>query len=188
MDYVSLIFIAIGLSMDAFAVAICNGMAMKSVKVRHAVAFGLMFGGMQAIMPIIGYFVGSLVSGYIESFAYWIAFILLALIGGKMLLDAFRGKEEDSIKDGQFISLAALFALGVATSIDALVVGINFALIEWNIWISALVIGVVTFTLSFAGVYAGKKLGMALQKYATILGGVVLIAIGLKILLQHLFF
>jgi len=187
MDYISLIFIAIGLSMDAFAVAICNGMAMKSVKVRHAVAFGLMFGGMQAIMPIIGYFVGSLFSGYIESFANWIAFILLALIGGKMILDAFRGKEE-SVKDGQFISLAALFALGVATSIDALVVGINFALIGWNIWISALVIGLVTFILSFAGVYAGKKLGTALQKYATIFGGAVLIAIGLKILLQGLFF
>ena len=189
MDYISLIFVAIALSMDAFAVAICNGVTIKDVKIRHAVAFGLMFGGMQAIMPIIGFFLGDLFSGYIESIAYWVAFVLLALIGGRMLVEAFRGKGAgETAANGQFISFWALFALGIATSIDALVVGINMALIDWNIWISALTIGVITFVLAFAGVFFGKKLGMHFQKYAGILGGVVLILIGVKILLEHLLF
>jgi len=189
MDYFALILVALGLSMDAFAVAICNGIAIKDVKVRHAAVFGLMFGGMQAIMPIIGFFMGGLFSGYIESIAYWVAFALLALIGGKMLAETFRAEESDEpAASRQFISFGALFVLGIATSIDALAVGINIALIDWNIWISALTIGVVTFVLSFVGVFAGKRLGMSFRKNAGRLGGIVLIAIGVKILLEHLFF
>lgn len=187
MDYIALFLIAIGLSMDAFAVAICNGMAIKNVKIGHATQFGLMFGGLQAIMPIIGFFVGSLFSSYIENIGPWVAFILLVLIGGKMLIDTFRaGEEDESITNGQVVSLVKLFALGIATSIDALVVGISIAQTGWNIWISALIIGAVTFILSFIGVLAGKKLGMRFQKNAGRLGGIVLILIGVKILLEYL--
>ncbi|MCL1979198.1 MAG: manganese efflux pump MntP family protein [Methanomassiliicoccaceae archaeon] len=189
MDYVALILIAFGLAADAFAVAISNGMTIQKVRIGHAMAFGLMFGGMQAIMPILGFFLGSVFGGYIESYAYWVAFALLALIGSKMLAETFRAEKEDEPDtNGLFISLGALFILGVATSIDAFAVGVNIALTGWNIWISAFTIGVVTFALSFVGVYAGKRLGMRFQKNAVRLGGIVLIGIGVKILVEHLFF
>ncbi|MCL2295773.1 MAG: manganese efflux pump MntP family protein [Methanomassiliicoccaceae archaeon] len=188
MDYFALILVAIALAMDAFAVAICNGITLKKVKIGHALAFGLMFGGMQAVMPIIGFFLGSLFRGYIEFIDHWVAFALLALIGGKMLLETFRAEEADDKVTEQMISLGALFILGIATSIDALAVGINISLMSWDIWVSALTIGAITFILSFAGVFTGKKLGMRFQKNAGRLGGIILIAIGVKILLDHLFF
>ena len=187
MDYFALILVAIALAMDAFAVAICNGITLKKVKIAHALEFGLMFGGMQAVMPIIGFFLGSLFVGYIEFIDHWVAFALLALIGGKMLVESFRTEKEESIAE-PIISIGALFILGIVTSIDALAVGINISLIGWDIWTSALTIGAVTFVLSFAGVFAGKRLGMRFQKNAGRLGGIILIAIGVKILLDHLFF
>jgi len=188
MDYFSLILVAIALAMDAFAVAICNGMTLKKVKIGHAMAFGLMFGGMQAVMPIIGFFLGSLFKDYIEFIDHWVAFALLTLIGGKMLAETFRAEKADDPVVEQMIPLGALFILGIATSIDALAIGVNISLIGWNIWISALTIGVITFGLSFAGVFAGKKLGTRFQKNAGRLGGIILIGIGVKILLDHLFF
>ncbi|MCL1895980.1 MAG: manganese efflux pump MntP family protein [Clostridiales bacterium] len=187
MDYIALILIAVSLAMDAFAVAITGGITIKNVRPRHAAEFGLMFGGLQFAMPIAGFFLGSLFSAYIESIDHWIAFALLVFIGGKMLLDTFRGgKTVNPAVAGQTISPGRLFLLGIATSIDALAVGVSIALTGWDIWVSALVIGIVAFALSYAGVMAGKKLGLHLQKYAGRLGGLVLIVIGVKILLEHL--
>ena len=187
MDYMVLILIAVSLAMDAFAVAICNGMAINDVKISHAMKFGLMFGGLQFVMPIIGFSLGSSFSIYIESIDHWVAFALLTLIGGKMLADTFRTAKADApTATEQDISLGKLLALGIATSIDALAVGISIALTGWNIWISAAVIGAVAFAFSFVGVLAGKQLGTHFQKNAGRLGGIVLIAIGVKILLEHL--
>jgi len=138
-------------------------------------------------MPIIGFFLGSSFSGYIESIDHWIAFALLAFIGGKMLADTFHaGKADKPIVNEQDISLGKLFALGIATSIDALAVGISIALTGWDIWISSSVIGAVAFAFSFIGVLAGEKLGVRFHKNASRLGGIILIGIGIKILLEHL--
>jgi len=187
MDYISILLIAISLAMDAFAVSICNGIVIKNVRLTHAAAFGFMFGGLQFVMPLAGYFLGSSFSIYIESFDHWIAFGLLSFIGGKMIVETFHpGETGKSIAFEHSISFGKLFALGIATSIDALAVGISIALTGWNIWISALIIGVVAFALSFIGVLAGKKLGRRFQKNAGRLGGVVLIIIGVKILIEHL--
>ena len=190
MDYISLFLIAVSLAMDAFAVSVCNGITMQSVKLRHACAYGAMFGGLQFLMPVIGYLLGSTFSIYIESIDHWIAFALLAVIGGKMIADTFRKEKADTSDaddaDAAAISLGKLFALGIATSIDALAVGISIALTGWDIWISSLVIGAVAFVLSFIGVLAGKKLGAHFQKNAGRLGGIILIGIGLKIVLEHL--
>ena len=187
MDYASLFLVAVSLAMDAFAVSIGNGMTIKNVRAGHALAFGAMFGGLQFLMPLVGFFLGSSFSGYIESIDHWVAFALLALIGGKMLFETFRADAAGApAADGLAPSLGKLFLLGIATSIDALAVGISIALTGWNIWVSAVVIGVVAFVLSFAGVMAGKSLGKRFQKNAGRLGGIVLIGIGVKILLEHL--
>lgn len=186
MDYIALILVAISLSMDAFAVAICNGIAIKNVKIRHASVFGLVFGGSQLVMPIVGFFLGSSFSAYIENIDHWIAFALLAFIGGKMLIDSFRVRQKGLIAGEQALSFGKLCVLGVATSIDALAVGIGIALTGWNIWISSLTIGGVTFVIAFAGVMTGKRLGVRFQNIATRLGGVVLIGIAIKILVEHL--
>ncbi|MCL2400543.1 MAG: manganese efflux pump MntP family protein [Defluviitaleaceae bacterium] len=186
MDYIALILVAVSLAMDAFAVAICNGITIKNVKIYHAAVVGFIFGGSQFIMPLGGYFLGSLFLVYIESFAHWVAFALLAVIGVKMFLDTFRaGKECESISDELSFSFLKLFALGIATSIDALVVGASLPVVGWNIWVSAVVIGGVAFAFSFIGVLAGKVLGARYQKNASRLGALVLIGIGLKTLLEH---
>ena len=187
MDFLMLVLIAIGLAMDAFAVAICNGITVKTRKIRHAAAFGLMFGGMQLIMPIAGFLLGSSFSAFIESIDHWIAFALLSFIGGKMLGESFRADNGNKpITGGEALSLGKLFALGVATSIDAFAVGVSIALTGWNIWISSLIIGGVAFAFSFAGVLAGQRLGGRFQKSAGKFGGIVLIGIGVKMLVEHL--
>lgn len=187
MGLVELLLIAVGLSMDAFAVSICKGLGMKEVNPKVAVVLALFFGGFQALMPLIGWALGSQFLGIIGPIDHWVAFVLLAVIGGKMLWEAFRedagegdGKPADRIDLGEFLILA------IATSIDALAVGISFAALSVDIVPSVALIGVTTFTFSIAGVFVGNFFGSRYEKPASIVGGVVLILIGTKILLEHL--
>ena len=190
MGFVELFLIGVGLSMDAFAVSICKGLGMKRLNMRQALVIGLFFGGFQALMPLIGWALGMQLADFITPIDHWIAFILLVLIGGKMLLDAFReGDEEDAgePKDAR-LDLKELLMLAIATSIDALAVGITFAFLGVNIVVAIAVIGVTTFVLSVMGVAVGHAFGARYEKGATIAGGIVLILIGCKILLEHLGF
>lgn len=187
MGIVELLLIAVGLSMDAFAVSICKGLGMKKVNLKVAFALALFFGGFQALMPLIGWALGSQFLWLISPIDHWIAFVLLAVIGGKMLWEAFHDEEgEDDGKPTDKIDLGEFFILAVATSIDALAVGISFAALAVDIVPSILIIGVVTFCFTIAGVFVGNFFGSRYEKPASIVGGVVLILIGLKILLEHL--
>ena len=190
MGFVELFLIGVGLSMDAFAVSICKGLGMKRLNMKQALVIGLFFGGFQALMPLIGWALGTQLADFIMPIDHWIAFILLALIGGKMLLDVFReGDEEDSgePKDAK-LDFKELLMLAIATSIDALAVGITFAFLGVNIVVAIAVIGVTTFVLSVVGVAVGHAFGARYEKGATIAGGIVLILIGCKILFEHLGF
>ncbi len=183
--------IAVSLAMDALAVATTNGLVLKNVNFKHACIFGLYFGGFQFAMPVIGYFCGSLFSKYITMVDHWIAFGLLSLIGGKMLWDSFQSEDGEPVlyEESKILAPKNMTMLAVATSIDALAVGISFALTEGcNIWLSSAIIGAVAFILSFLGVIAGRKIGSNFQTYATRIGGSVLIIIGLRILITDLFF
>lgn len=187
MGIVELLLIAVGLSMDAFAVSICKGLGMKKVNLKVAFALALFFGGFQALMPLIGWALGGQFLWLISPIDHWIAFVLLAVIGGKMLWEAFHDEEgEDDGKPADKIDLGEFFILAVATSIDALAVGISFAALAVDIVPSILIIGVVTFCFTIAGVFVGNFFGSRYEKPASIVGGVVLILIGLKILLEHL--
>lgn len=190
MGFVELFLIGVGLSMDAFAVSICKGLGMKRLNMKQALVIGLFFGGFQALMPLIGWALGTQLADFITPIDHWIAFILLALIGGKMLLDAFSGGDEEDAgepKDAR-LDLKELLMLAIATSIDALAVGITFAFLGVNIVVAIAVIGVTTFVLSVVGVAVGHAFGARYEKGATIAGGIVLILIGCKILLEHLGF
>lgn len=187
MGIVELLLIAVGLSMDAFAVSICKGLGMKKVNLKIAFVLALFFGGFQALMPLIGWALGSQFLWLISPIDHWIAFVLLAVIGGKMLWEALHDEEgEDDGKPADKIDLGEFFILAVATSIDALAVGISFAALAVDIVPSILIIGVVTFCFTIAGVFVGNFFGSRYEKPASIVGGVVLILIGLKILLEHL--
>lgn len=187
MGIVELLLIAVGLSMDAFAVSICKGLGMKKVNLKVAFVLALFFGGFQALMPLIGWALGSQFLWLISPIDHWIAFVLLAVIGGKMLWEALHDEEgEDDGKPADKINLGEFFILAVATSIDALAVGISFAALAVDIVPSILIIGVVTFCFTIAGVFVGNFFGSRYEKPASIVGGVVLILIGLKILLEHL--
>lgn len=187
MGIVELLLIAVGLSMDAFAVSICKGLGMKEVNLKVAFVLALFFGGFQALMPLIGWALGSQFLWLISPIDHWIAFVLLAVIGGKMLWEALHDEEgEDDGKPADKIDLGEFFILAVATSIDALAVGISFAALAVDIVPSILIIGVVTFCFTIAGVFVGNFFGSRYEKPASIVGGVVLILIGLKILLEHL--
>jgi putative Mn2+ efflux pump MntP len=199
MSLTSLLFIAFGLSMDAFAVAIANGIAMKKFHVRHALRIAFFFGAFQAIMPILGWLAGSELREVIAVADHWVAFGLLTLIGGKMIYEAIkvdlcvcedgcprcRG-DEASGAAAAHKSLYVLLVLSIATSIDALAVGISLSFLDVRIMTPALVIGAVTFLLSFIGVYLGDRLGCVLRRRVEIAGGAILIAIGVKILFDHL--
>lgn len=188
MGFIELFLVGVGLSMDAFAVSICKGLGMKRLNMKQALVIGLFFGGFQALMPFLGWALGTQLADLITPIDHWIAFILLAVIGGKMLLDAFRGGDEDEAaeaKDAK-LDLKELFMLAIATSIDALAVGITFAFLGVDIVFAIAVIGLTTFVISVAGVAVGHAFGARYEKGATIVGGVVLILIGLKILLEHL--
>lgn len=187
MGIVELLLIAVGLSMDAFTVSICKGLGMKKVNLKVAFVLALFFGGFQALMPLIGWALGSQFLWLISPIDHWIAFVLLAVIGGKMLWEALHDEEgEDDGKPADKIDLGEFFILAVATSIDALAVGISFAALAVDIMPSILIIGVVTFCFTIAGVFVGNFFGSRYEKPASIVGGVVLILIGLKILLEHL--
>lgn len=188
MSFIEIFILAVGLSMDAFAVSVCKGLSVGKMKAKYALIAGAYFGGFQALMPLIGWALGTQLADFITPIDHWIAFILLALIGGKMLLDAFReGDEEDAgePKDAR-LDFKELLMLAIATSIDALAVGITFAFLGVNIVVAIAVIGVTTFVLSVVGVAVGHAFGARYEKGATIVGGIVLILIGCKILLEHL--
>lgn len=187
MGLAELVLLAVGLSMDAFAVSICKGLGMKKIDLKVAAVLGLFFGGFQAGMPVIGWALGSQFMGIIGPIDHWIAFILLAFIGGKMLWEAFTEDEnEGDGKDAEKIDLGEYLILAIATSIDALAVGISFAALSVDIVPAVSLIGVTTFIFSIAGVAIGHTFGARYEKPATIVGGIVLILIGLKILLEHL--
>lgn len=187
MGIVELALIGVGLSMDAFAVSICKGLGMKRLRLDQALVIALFFGGFQALMPLLGWFLGSGFQSFIEPVDHWIAFALLAFIGAKMLWDAFHDDEEEgAAAENARLDLKELVMLAIATSIDALAVGISFAFLQVDFVPAVALIGVITFALSFAGVAVGHAFGSRFEKPATIIGGIVLIAIGLKILLEHL--
>lgn len=182
-----LVLIGVGLSMDAFAVALCKGLSMRRVNYAHAAVIALFFGVFQAVMPLIGWVLGTQFARYITSVDHWIAFALLAYIGGKMIWDALHEAPETAPCAGEGrLDLKKLLMLAVATSIDALAVGITFAFLQVSILPAVATIGLITFALSFAGVVVGNRFGTRFQKKAEIAGGVVLVLIGLKILLEHL--
>ena len=176
--------IAVSLALDAFAVSVSSGIAIPGFGWRQAVKMGLWFGAFQFMMPLAGWFLGSSVSGYIEAVDHWVAFGLLALIGGRMAWGAVRGggDEEEAPAD---LSAKRLCLLAIATSIDALAVGVSMAFMRVDVLFSAIIIGVVAFALSVVGGLAGRRLGSLFQKRAELVGGLVLIAIGVKILVEH---
>ncbi|MBR2410614.1 MAG: manganese efflux pump [Clostridia bacterium] len=181
----SAILLGLGVSMDAFAVSICKGLAVGKVKIKHMLTAGLWFGGFQALMPLIGFYIGSLFHGYIEKFDHWIAFMLLGAIGINMIKEALSKKEEDSA-DASF-SFRTMLIMAIATSIDALAVGVAIAMeSSTNIWLSVSLIGCITFLFSAAGIKIGSIFGEKYKKKAELFGGIVLIFIGLKILFDHL--
>lgn len=175
---------AVSLSMDAFAISMCKGLAMRRFSLKYSVIIGAFFGGFQALMPLIGWLLASGFASYIKKFDHWVAFLLLFIIGGKMILDSF--KKDDEIAEKSVLNIRELFVLAVATSIDALAIGITLAFLNVNIFISAAIIGTVTFVLSLVGVLIGSKVGACYKNKATLLGGAVLIVMSFKILLEHL--
>ena len=186
MTFFELFLIGIGLSMDAFAVSICKGLSMQKIDKKYTLCIGLFFGGFQALMPLTGYLLGSRFSGYIERFDHWIAFVLLAMIGFNMIKES-REEEEEEEKPYAGINFKELLILAVATSIDALAVGITFALLpDVNVPLAVCLIGITTFVCSAAGLKVGNLFGLKYKAKAELAGGIILILIGLKILLEHL--
>ena len=181
MGFVELFLIAVGLSMDAFAVSICKGLSLQELKPRHAALVGLYFGGFQALMPVIGWLLGFRFEHVIESVDHWVAFVLLGIIGLSIIRES--GKTEEVSDD---LGVKSMLLLAVATSIDALAVGITFAFLSVKILPAACLIGVTTFLLSALGVYIGHVFGLKYKAKAELAGGVILLFIGLKILLEHL--
>ena len=185
MGIIELLILAVGLSMDAFAVSVCKGLAMKNATWKAELCCGAWFGGFQALMPLIGYFLGTLFIDAISAIDHWIAFALLAIIGINMLREAL-GQEEEETADAD-LSVKTMFIMAVATSIDALAVGISLAMAGVaNIFLAVLLIGATTFALSAVGVKVGSVFGSRYEKKAEIVGGIILILLGVKILLEHL--
>ncbi len=182
MSLLELFILAVGLSMDAMAVAICKGLSAPKLRFRHAVITGLYFGGFQAAMPVLGYFLARGFRAYIEQVDHWIAFVLLGLIGANMIKESFGGAEACDCS----FSPKAMLPMAVATSIDALAVGVTFAFLEVTIAPAVTLIGVITFALSAVGVYVGHLFGARFKSKAELVGGIVLILMGCKILFEHL--
>ena len=187
--FIELFLMGVGLSMDAFAVSICKGLGMRKVNKKQALVIGLFFGGFQALMPFVGWLLGSQFEKYITSIDHWIAFILLGIIGGKMIVESVKpDKEDDEVKEMDApLDLKEMFVLAVATSIDAFAVGVSFACMEIGSMIvpAVLFIGVITFSLSAAGVKVGNVFGTKYKAKAELAGGIILILLGVKIILQH---
>ena len=186
MTIVELLLIAVGLSMDAFAVAIGKGLSVDKVRPSHAAITGVWFGGFQALMPIVGYMLGHSFQHVVSSIDHWIAFALLLLIGLNMIRETLWADDKES-HDSDF-GPRKMFVMAVATSIDALAVGVTFAFLKVNIWKSVLLIGITTFIFSFCGVKIGNIFGSRYSKISEIAGGTILIILGVKILIEHLFF
>lgn len=184
MDIVEILIIAVGVSMDAFAVAICKGLSVCKVKPSHVLSTGLWFGGFQALMPLIGYFLGYSFAEFVTSVDHWIAFLLLGIIGGNMLKESFH-KDDCHCDIEPDFSVRTMFAMAVATSIDALAVGVSLAFLKVNIWAAVALIGVITFCFSAVGVLIGNQFGARYKSKAEFAGGFILVAMGLKILLEH---
>ncbi|MGN1304867.1 MAG: manganese efflux pump MntP family protein [Oscillospiraceae bacterium] len=187
MGFVELFLIGVGLSMDAFAVSVCKGLNMRGkVNFKHAGIIALFFGGFQALMPLIGYFLGIGFEKYITKIDHWIAFVLLGFIGGKMVIEAIKEWNAEDKQEEDRLEIKELLVLAVATSIDALAVGITFAFLSVNIWSAISIIGVTTFILSMIGVVIGNKFGSKYKSKAELVGGLILVLMGAKILLEHL--
>lgn len=185
MGITELLLISVGLAMDAFSVSVCKGLSMKKLDLKGGVITALFFGAFQAFMPVIGYFLGSRFADFISSFSHWVSFGLLAVIGGKMMIEAIKGSDDESENEYR-LNIKELFVLAVATSIDALAVGIVFAAEKTPVITSVTIIGAVTFLLSLAGVYIGHRFGSKYEKKAELAGGAILIIIGVKLLLEGL--
>ena len=207
MSIIELLLLAVGLSMDAFAVSIGNGLSMKKVNLKKALPIAVSFGLFQALMPVIGYFLGTAFEAVIKRWDHYIAVVFLGFIGGKMIFDGIQEIIADKKKekaDGiceqnletpvettndKGISLGKLIVQAIATSIDALIVGVSFAALpDVNIWLAVSLIGVITFSISLVGVFAGKKFGELLGSKAEVFGGLILVAIGVKVFIEHMFF
>lgn len=183
MELFEIVVIGIGLAMDAFAVSICKGLSMKKIDWKKAIIVAVYFGIFQALMPVLGYFLGSTFSSFVQKVDHWIVFILLAIIGGNMIKESADDEEE---KRNDKVDVKTMLLLAIATSIDALAVGVTFAFFEVDLILAILIIGIITFMLSFLGVIIGNKFGDKFQNKAEFIGGIILIIIGLKILLEHL--
>lgn len=187
MGYLEILLTGIGLAMDAFAVSICKGIKMPQLKKRYIALIAVFFGGFQMLMPLFGWLLGIQLVQYISAFDHWIAFALLAFIGGKMAIESFKNDEDECEECNAGLDIKELFLLAIATSIDALAVGITFSLYpETNIISSVGIIGAVTFVICAAGVVIGHKFGSKFKSKAELLGGIVLIVIGLKLLIEGL--
>ena len=189
MGILEIFMLAVGLSMDAFAVSICKGLCMKKATLKAQATCGAWFGGFQGLMPLIGFFLGTLFAEAIQAFDHWVAFVLLAIIGANMLKEAFSKETEEACDVNGEVDMSAktMFVMAVATSIDALAVGISLAMAgDVNIWLAVAMIGVTTFILSAIGVKVGNVFGSRYEKKAQFCGGVILVLLGLKILLEHL--
>lgn len=186
MGITELVLLSVGLAMDAFSVSVCKGLSMKKLSYRDGLVIALFFGIFQAGMPLIGYFLGSRFADYISSFSHWVAFVLLGVIGGKMIFEALHDEDETDEKVGFTLKIGELFVLAIATSIDALAVGIVFAAEGAHLALSVTMIGAITFALSFVGVVIGNKFGSRYEKKAEIAGGLILVLIGIKLLLDGL--
>ena len=184
MEFIAILFIAIGLAMDAFAVSITSGITIQHLKISHAFQIALIFGIFQAFMPVVGWGTGLNLKDFIVGIDHWIAFGLLIVIGCKMIYESL--KMETGENRSNVLDIYVLLILSIATSIDALVVGISFAFLKISIIAPIIIIGVVTFVLSFLGVFLGDKLGHFCEKKIEAIGGIILIAIGIKILVEHL--
>lgn len=188
MSILEIFLIGLGVSADAFAVSMCKGVEMKKFILKYALLIALFFGGFQMLMPIIGWAAGTLFEKYITEFDHWIAFGLLLFLGGKMIYDGIFDRDDN--KDGEEkpmkLGFFTLLVMAIATSIDALAVGVTFAFLKVNVWIAVSIIGATTFSFSLVGVGIGVKVGDKFKNKAEILGGVILILLGVKILLEHL--
>jgi putative Mn2+ efflux pump MntP len=182
-----IVLIAMGLAMDAFAVSVTLGLSKKNPKLKEIIIPGIYFGFFQALMPTIGYFVGIYFANKIQDFDHWIAFVLLGFIGGKMIKDSF-SKETDEKTGGYSFKFMKMLVLSVATSIDALAIGITFAFLKVNIIKAALITGIITFFISICGVKIGNIFGTKFKSKAELIGGLILIIIGIKIIIEHIFF
>ncbi len=186
--FIVLFLMGVGLSMDAFAVSVCKGLAMRKVNKKQAIVIGLFFGGFQALMPLLGWSLGIQFEQYITSIDHWIAFILLGFIGGKMIVEAVK-PDDESVEVKEMdppLNIKEMFVLAIATSIDALAVGITFAFLDYPIVESIIIIGITTFVISIIGVYIGNFFGSLYKKKAELAGGIILVLLGVKILLEHL--